>query len=474
MKKIIFVVSALVLMYSCKKEHEIRPRNSLQQENPQQNNELTKEEKKSLVLLSKDQSVTEAEARKSAEEAMNELIAGQAGSNLRFDGSLRFVSGVTKVGFSGNTDPGSRASGSTSTMAYIVNFSDGSGKKSGFAVIGGDKRLPSVLGISYEGSLEKNVDNPGAYMVLSNLEAFARNEIETYESRYAGYLESAKRKLGIRDTISKGQRSAGLFPAFYTTYGSWKNSARRGPFVPVTWNQGSPYNDDVPKYCDSRKDEAPAGCVAIAIGQICSANEFPAKINSNSLSWTAINAQNNAANLSKTNRNDVADLISYIGEKVGMDYGCSESGAGRDDAKNGLRALGFKTSGVEGFNTDKVISNLNLSKPVYTAGNAKKETSGMWFWETTSYKEGHAWVIDGYLVRKRTVKIYLTGNEEPLSTGTDEQTLLHCNFGWGGGSNGYYFAGAFDTNAGPEVRVTSGQSGNFQYNIQMIKDITPD
>jgi hypothetical protein len=40
---------------------------------------------------------------------------------------------------------------------------------------------------------------------------------------------------------------------------------------------------------------------------------------------------------------------------------------------------------------------------------------------------------------------------------------------WNGNANGYYFAGAFDTNAGPVV--TRGTSGHFQYRISIVHNI---
>ncbi|MBT9919573.1 hypothetical protein GPL23_11015, partial [Alistipes putredinis] len=32
-----------------------------------------------------------------------------------------------------------------------------------------------------------------------------------------------------------------------------------------------------------------------------------------------------------------------------------------------------------------------------------------------------------------------------------DKRLIHCNFGWGGTANGYYYYGAFDLRNGPEA-----------------------
>lgn len=60
-------------------------------------------------------------------------------------------------------------------------------------------------------------------------------------------------------------------------------------------------------------------------------------------------------------------------------------------------------------------------KPVYLGG-------------CTSWSlEGHAWVLDGYLLRREN--------------GT-EREYYHINWGWNGARDGYYFCGTFDTTCG--------------------------
>ena len=52
----------------------------------------------------------------------------------------------------------------------------------------------------------------------------------------------------------------------------------------------------------------------------------------------------------------------------------------------------------------------------------------------------------------------------------ESQALVRCNFGWNGQDNGFYFGGAFDTNAGPVV-TRSGTEYNFQYNLEIVYNI---
>lgn len=59
-------------------------------------------------------------------------------------------------------------------------------------------------------------------------------------------------------------------------------------------------------------------------------------------------------------------------------------------------------------------------------------------------KGHHAWVIDGWLVRTRNMYAnFIDGSQRFV--GTQTQTLVHCNFGWNGTADGYYFPGQFNT-----------------------------
>ena len=50
-----------------------------------------------------------------------------------------------------------------------------------------------------------------------------------------------------------------------------------------------------------------------------------------------------------------------------------------------------------------------------------------------------------------------------------EFNLLHCNWGWDGYKNGYYYCRVFNTNDGPvfdKVPTRSNQNPYFKYNLQ--------
>lgn len=73
---------------------------------------------------------------------------------------------------------------------------------------------------------------------------------------------------------------------------------------------------------------------------------------------------------------------------------------------------------------------------------------------------GHAWVIDGYIKRKNV-----------SSTGSvlNNQTLVHCNWGWHGDCNGYFTSGVFKSQ---QAVITDGfgqyQNENYWYAFNTI------
>ena len=56
-----------------------------------------------------------------------------------------------------------------------------------------------------------------------------------------------------------------------------------------------------------------------------------------------------------------------------------------------------------------------------------------------------------------------------------DKRLIHCNFGWGGTANGYYYYGAFDLRNGPEAGYdgedTSSSSDKY-YDMELIVTYT--
>jgi hypothetical protein len=86
----------------------------------------------------------------------------------------------------------------------------------------------------------------------------------------------------------------------------------------------------------------------------------------------------------------------------------------------------------------------------------------------TTFHNCHAWVIDGYMRRRKT-----------LNGVNFDYSYIHNNWGWYGkggsavgstGSNGYFPIGVFNSNLTPLSSGTtkSNQPFNYQYSIKIV------
>lgn len=86
---------------------------------------------------------------------------------------------------------------------------------------------------------------------------------------------------------------------------------------------------------------------------------------------------------------------------------------------------------------------------------------------------GHVWLCDGYRVRERSVEVFDWLERKVIYRKKETLRLLHCNWGWGVSSNGYYYAGVFDSkNRVIKDSVLNGsREGYYQYDIEQIADV---
>ncbi len=119
-----------------------------------------------------------------------------------------------------------------------------------------------------------------------------------------------------------------------------------------------------------------------------------------------------------------------------------------------------------GYSETKVRDMLQNNNPVFIAA-----ISGLF--------GGHAWVIDGFIDRNRSKKDY-NSDGVIVNTTIETQRLMHCNFGWQGGCNGYYTSGIFNTKKGPTDRESyetywgKTSDSNFDWAFHIITYNNPN
>lgn len=245
--------------------------------------------------------------------------------------------------------------------------------------------------------------------------------------------------------------------------GPWETTTQVNPLVEVKFNQYSPYN----KYCyNSDGQICPAGCVAIALIQIMSANKYPNTIGGITYNWNTI------INEYKTNtysQDVLASWIKTIGDNCGMVYAPNGSSSNIDNAKNCLDLYSRYTNlNIVNFpNEDIVSSMLGNETPMYFRGSRIDSIN-----YNPAKTTGHAWVIDGCIYQRRLVKIS-DFNGNLLSQYYQTRNYVHCNWGWGGSCDGYYSFNVFDLRNGAKIQDGSDSSGtqNRYYNLN-IRAIT--
>lgn len=84
-----------------------------------------------------------------------------------------------------------------------------------------------------------------------------------------------------------------------------------------------------------------------------------------------------------------------------------------------------------------------------------------------STQGGHAWVLDSILQQHKD-KLYVNIYGDKKAVERKLRYFVHCNFGWGKTSDGYYYPGIFDTAAGAILRENSKGPGDYSSKLEII------
>ena len=295
--------------------------------------------------------------------------------------------------------------------AYYYVFNAGDNK--GFVVVSGDDRTPQILGYTDSGTFVKD-EMPENMRSWFNHYA---DEIKYLDDNNIQRTESSESK-GMKKS-SKAHHSI-------------------APILTCLWDQGDPYNLSCPDYynADGSTGRSATGCVATAIAQVLYHHKFPAQtkmvIPTHSNKYTLSDGTTKTVTLPAIRRKTkidwdnmldkyngsetdeqkkaVADLMLLVGQAVKMGYGASSGSSYADSRRLFVNYLGYD-DGVQILRSDNygiqewfemIYDELAAGYPIAYGGSS---TGG-----------GHAFVVDGF----------------------DGDQLFHLNWGWSGGSNGYF------------------------------------
>ena len=284
------------------------------------------------------------------------------------------------------------------TPYYIFNFND----STGYAIVGGDDRMPAIVGYSDKGTL-----NPDSLPV--NLKGFLAAYKATVESVEEGDTAA------VKNVKAAMKREAGSYTPIAPLLGG------------IEWSQNAPFNNLCPKY--DGKHNAVTGCVATAMAQIMRYWKYPSSLlegipayvshsynipidsipNGIGYDWDNMPEKYNG-DFTNNQAFAVATLMQHIGASVKMDYGPGSYASDEDVIPALTHYFGYDKdiikkldrTNFEWEDWNKILQDeLGKKRPMYYSGY--------------TFFEGHAFVCDGM----------------------DSDGYYHINWGWGA-DNGYF------------------------------------
>lgn len=321
------------------------------------------------------------------------------------------------------------------SLFYVVSFED----NQGFVIAASDDREQPIFAYVESGTYEDaSDDNPGFERFLGNL----------YEKEYAERIKDENKRLQDDPDIDNPRGGTGgvnpnpdMFEIMY-------------PLLATKWNQTF-----YKKYCPKNY----TGCVVTAVSQICSYLRSPNQVSWSSnyncgvypIDWNSIITEcicNHGNVKNETLKGQVSALMRFWGVVFDADYEDGGTGVDSEYAVSQMQQLGMNVTDLIDYDGPEVVRQLKKgNKIVFMRGNGRYYHVGFVF---RKYVDGHAWVVDGCIesVHNHKTSYY-----------------VHCNWGWGGLSNGYFLSNVLNAEEKPYYddygdAITRGQ--NYQYKLR--------
>lgn len=342
------------------------------------------------------------------------------------------------------------------TLLHIVNFEN----NRGYAVLAADRRIPTtLLAVIDEGN-----ESATGFLPPTDIQILPQDmqNIEWYSVELDDYL------VGENDTDNPKCMKSLIFDYAIKNFieyydesftpnspysdAEWFTRCLKRPLVKTKWNQDPPFNDHYPHVgIGNKKRRAAAGCVPIAVAQILVCNKYPTAyptFNGLQCDYKKMEAADisDPDSMDPEVRNMIATMMRKIADRCKCQYYTGGTFAYPTNVvEHVFKPYGYSSVAItkNKYNTtivNKMISMLMDGYPVFIAA------------VSTNVFHAHAWVIDGFFERYKRDNHDLT------------QTYFHCNLGWGGNDNGYYYSGMFDTNNCPYPDPKTKSGTPYYYN----------
>ena len=270
----------------------------------------------------------------------------------------------------------------------------------GFVLVSSHRSLIPILGYSFEHAIDFDDLPPQLNSIINS------------------YKENIE--LVIANSIEPSEYVNNLWNQYFNNENLVREIRDVSPLITANWNQGGQWNNQCP-------GEALVGCVAVAMGQVMYYWKNPiqpegyAQYYDVDFGPIGVNFENYTYNYENMLDNDATEdsqlLLYHAGVAVNMDY--SYSGSGASVCWEGPSAQDALSNNFNFIDETGCESKINYNDDEWFL-LLKNQIDNGWPVVYRGYAEnnggGHAWNIDGY-----------------------QNQYLHCNWGWGGSSNGYFY-----------------------------------
>ena len=304
------------------------------------------------------------------------------------------------------------------TTLYIINF-----QPSGFVVVPSNNKVRPILAYSFKENLDINNLSIQADYIISSYSQNILDIINNDSFEVDSSIENSWQEYSINQ-----QRD--------------ENFREINPLITANWNQGGDWNFLCP-------NNSLVGCVAVAMGQVMYYWNYPNQGTGYSQYYSpehgmiSVNFSDYIYNFDNMNDDnptyDSQLLLYHAGAAVEMNYSPWASGA--SVCWDGHSAQSALDDNFNYYDEITCIVKNNYSMEEWNEV-IKNQLDRGWpvIYRGYSDDAGHAWNIDGY-----------------------QDDYFHCNWGWGGSSNGYFY---FDD--------LNGGGFSFIENQAALINIVPD
>lgn len=340
----------------------------------------------------------------------------------------------------------------TSTLLYIVNFKD----SAGYAVLAADSRLPTDI---YALTETGNADEDDFLSGQGGPEEDFNPLGMIYRSALHGNFNTGRDTTIIPfpdPTIPIGDSLPNIYVGEWviTQWGPWNTIINRPAMLMTQWGQGSPYKD---------MTGAPhAGCTVVAVAQMMAYNQYPTHLDGVKMPFDILRTMQHISTISAY-ADDVARLYADIFFDCGaISFGEMGTLLWPKDVVPYLEKLGYSNVKLHKNDSKCDMNKIHISVDKgYPAIVSALDANTL---------KGHTWIVDGHIKQARQGRKVGEKSGDFYGNINEIRELVHCNWGWSGKDDGYYYSGIFNTEKPVYKNPTtkSNEESNFKSFFRII------